>query len=321
MSNSKIEWTERCWHPWIGCTRVSPGCKNCYAGREEDTRFRRLGRCLHDDEYGVNPGVLRFREQPYFFRGPVYREDQVLQRPLHWRKPRMIFVGSRTDIFHEDIPFEQIDRLFAVMGLCPQHTFQILTKRPRRMFEYFRITTGDDERMACREASIAATRILAELGRDQGQYLFADWPLPNVWLGVTAEDQERADERVPFLLKCPAAVRFVSHEPALGPVDLVGLGLKCPRVGEACGTDLPHPGCTSGNCLGNLSIDWLITGAESGKDRRPMDLDWARDVRDQCKAAGVPLFVKQLHIDGKLVKTMEQFPHDLRIREMPEVRR
>lgn len=312
MSGTKIEYMNvgakkgETWSPWIGCSPVSPGCKNCWARREEDGRFRRLGRCR---------GVIPPKGKPYFFRGPIYQGDRLMLKPLGWRKPRQVFVGSRCDIFHDDIPFEQLDRLWAVMALCPQHTFQCLTKRPQRMLEYLsdwdRVTDGiantwvddmvgptmgtiDINNAWCRAHGISpaeeerrndirtdfycgwhqkSSKTLVDASKHM-------WPIPNVWLGVTVEDQQRADERIPLLLKCPAALRYVSYEPALGPVDFE----RWMFANDACDDGAKTP---SGR------IGWLIVGGESGKGARPMHPSYARQARDQCAEAGVPFFFKQ----------------------------
>lgn len=233
-SKTKIQWTESTWNPVSGCSKVSPGCKSCYA--------ERLAKRLPASHAAGKP-----------FSEVVCHPDR-LAIPLHWRKPRRIFVCSMGDLFHPDVPFEFIARIWSVMHDCPQHTFQILTKRPARMAEWlFRVSTCEG------------------------------MPLPNVWLGVTAEDQQRADERIPLLLKCPAAVRFVSVEPMLGPVRL---GLEPgPAVGlpEGKAWRPANPG----------SLDWIICGGESGPGARPMHPDWVRSIRDMCKSAGVPFFFKQ----------------------------
>jgi protein gp37 len=198
------------------------------------------------------------------FHDVMTHEDR-LDQPLRWTKPRKVFVNSMSDLFHEDVPDAFIDRVFAVMALAPQHTFQILTKRAERMREYMsgrRTRRGD---RAVRPHERRAPRIA------KGSY---SWPLPNVWLGVSVENQHFADERIPLLLQTPAAVRFISAEPLLGPVDLAHWL-----------DDIPS---------GSRRLDWVIVGGESGPGARPFDLAWARSIVQQCQAAGVPVFVKQL---------------------------
>ena len=303
MSGTSIEYMNvgakkgETWSSWIGCTRVSPGCDHCWAGREEDGRFRHLGRCLRPGEHISR--VMSYQERdylaenappawsgPYFFRGPVYQGDAVLQRPLRWRKPRQVFVGSRCDIFHDDIAFEKLDRLWAVMALRPQHTYQLLTKRPKRMLEYL-----DDpirRGFLVFEAAKEFGRFPIEKGVEFDVERMPPWPLRNVMLGVTVEDQQRADERIPLLLQCPAALRYVSYEPALGAVDLE----RWLFANDACDDGAKTP---SGR------IGWVICGGESGKGARPMDVLWARLARDQCAEAGIPYFFKQFG---------EWLPHD-----------
>jgi protein gp37 len=227
--------------------------------------------------------------------GKVELIESKLEEPLHWKKPRRVFVNSMSDLFHESLPDWAIDRVFAVMALCPQHTFQVLTKRPKRMQEWFNGLKYDSSHSVDR----CWTRIYREAGwialnqstkwRDWNRTLpaydshpsrSACWPLPNVWLGVSVEDQATADARIPLLLQTPAAFRFVSYEPALGPVDFWNLLHGC--------------------------IDWLICGGESGPGARPFDLAWARSARDQCKAAGVPFFLKQLGAEPRFDRDESQ---------------
>jgi protein gp37 len=208
------------------------------------------------------------------FNGVVRCHDDALDIPLKVKKPTTWFVNSMSDLFHKEVPFEFIDKVFAVMALCPQHTFQILTKRPEQMAEY----VGIEDRAEL----IAKTAWNICDG-------YGPWPLPNVWLGTSVENQKAADERIPHLLKCPAAVRFLSVEPMLGPVDLsVGHVLKREEACELCE---------------GPTIDWVIVGGESGHHARPCHIEWIRSIVEQCKTAGCPAFVKQL---GKWIAG----PHD-----------
>ena len=256
-----IEWTDRTWNPVTGCTKVSPGCANCYI--ERTPPFRISGR--------------------KFVKGHIplqFHEDRLLE-PLFWRKPSRVFVNSMSDLFHEDVPDAFIDKVFAVMALASQHTYQILTKRPARMYGYF---DGDIECMFERWADAALTiqplgdgeNATEEAASRYEEVASLDWPLPDVWLGVSVENQRFADERIPLLLQTPAAVRFISAEPLLAPVDA--------SIYMASGyDDLPHDDI----------LNWVIVGGESGPNARPMKADWARSIRDQCQAAAIPFFFKQ----------------------------
>lgn len=249
MGDTKIEWTDKTWNPIRGCSRVSEGCRNCYAERQA-ARFRGEG-----EAYG---GLVRMGADGPHWTGEVAFIERNLEDPLHWRKPCRVFVNSMSDLFHEKVQDEWLNVLFSnVMEIATRHTFQILTKRPERMLKYLSWRWGD--------------------GRI---------PMRNIWIGVSVEDQKTADERIPLLLETPAAVRFISYEPALGPIDLdsesenglhaLGCGCnECRRHGKSRG------------------LDWVIVGGESGPGARPMHPDWARSVRDQCQAAEVPFFFKQ----------------------------
>jgi protein gp37 len=282
---TKIEWTEKTWNPVTGCTKVSPGCDHCYAE-------------------GI---ARRFAGSKAFPRGfEVTLHPERLDAPLRWRKPARVFVNSMSDLFHKDVPDEFIARVWAVMAATPQHTYQILTKRHGRM----RSLLGSE-----------AFKVAVGL-----QYVFGDdvpddasaglgWPLPNVWLGVSVEDQQRADLRIPALLDTPAAVRFLSCEPLLGPVDLEHVGehrlavLDPDDTGHEDGI-MWHPG---------PAIDWVIVGGESGPGARPMQIDWAATLVKQCQRAGAAAFVKQLgsahgpHKGGDITT----WPAELQVREYP----
>lgn len=254
MGDTSIGWTNKTWNPVRGCSRVSEGCRNCYAERQA-ARFRDVGQPFHTFVRTQSNGEPQWT-------GKVELVENHIADPLHWKAPKRIFVNSMSDLFHEALGFEKIDKIFAVMACAPQHTFQILTKRATRMMEYLTLT----QRCAI-----------------PGGHSFAEkLPLPNVWLGVSVEDQKAADERIPMLLQTPAALRFVSYEPALGPVNFLS----------------PDWTIIQGN------IWWIIVGGESGPHARPFDVQWARDTVAQCKAAGVSCFVKQLGArPGTLVKT------------------
>jgi protein gp37 len=248
---TKIEWADATWNPMSGCSPVSAGCANCYAERM-------ARRNLHPANDGRPPFAVRLH-------------PERLGTPYRWREPRRIFVCSTGDLFHEDVSFEFIQRVFIAAQDNPRHTFLFLTKRPERMREFI--------------AKFAP--VPAMTGVRWGE----DYKPRNVWFGVTAENQEQADARIPVLLSIPAARRFVSIEPMLGPVDIEkhlrrrmepGLGL-CPHGSEACN-------CGSTEIPG---VAWVIVGGETGPGARPMHPDWPRLVRDQCVAAGVPFMFKQ----------------------------
>lgn len=257
--NGGIAWTEETWNPIRGCSKVSTGCANCYA----ETMAARF--CGEGMPYAglVTPGGQ--------WNGTVRLVRGHLEDPLRWRRPRRVFVNSMSDLFHEHLSFEEIASIFGVMAAAPQHTFQVLTKRPARMREWFEWVSqpGDRPVSRCWDAGVG------HLGRLDVRN-FEAWPLPNVWLGVTVEDQAAADHRIPDLLQVPAAVRFVSCEPLLGPMEIA----------------FAMPWRITGACL-NRSIDWVICGGESGPWARPMHPDWARGLRDQCSAAGTPFLFKQ----------------------------
>jgi protein gp37 len=239
MSKTKIDWADKVWNPVTGCTKVSSGCKNCYAERVAKRFWR--------------DGIIGDNYRPF---SEVRCHTERLEQPLHWNKPARIFVDSMGDLFHKDVPNTFISQVFWIMEMAPMHTFMILTKRPKRMLEW--------------------------VNQDYQN------PLPNVWLGVSAEDQKTADEKIPILLEMPAVVRFVSVEPMLGKIDIWQyLGGNRNPIGEI---------------FNNKGLDWIICGCESGPGARPMKMSWAADLKHQCVFASVPFFFKQAMIEGKLVK-------------------
>ncbi len=251
MSKSKIEWTDRTWNPVTGCTKISEGCRNCYAERMSK---RIAGRAGYP------------KDEPF----KVTLHEGRLEEPLRWTKPSKIFVCSMGDLFHEDVLGEFILKVFDVMHQCPQHTFQVLTKRPENMNDFI--------------------SEMVESG------LWGEIP-GHILLGVTAENQEQADKRIPVLLQIPAAKRFVSVEPMLGPVELnyefnqwLGEEREVDCGGCSATPVRGQPYCPGHDAGG---IDWVICGGESGPGARPMHPDWVRDLRDQCQEAGVPFLFKQ----------------------------
>lgn len=322
---TKIEWTEATWNPITGCSVTSPGCTNCYAMKLAGTRLQH-----HESRKGLtrmskptsSSSEAVGRKGTPVWTGQVRFNEQWLTQPLRWKRPRMIFVCAHGDLFHESVPDEWIDRVFAVMALAPQHTFQVLTKRSARMREYVdALVSGErmlwtwGREMVCDAQRLA--NLIADL--DWGRHPHSSrGPLPNVWLGVSVEDQARADERVPDLLATPSAVRWLSCEPLLGPIDLesAAMGDTClnPECWGDCACDSVagyDPGCRRNGGDGTLTrkVDWVIVGGESGKDARPLHPDWARSLRDQCAAAGVPFFFKQWG---------EWHPHDVGYDPLPE---
>ena len=292
MSVTKIEWADRVWNPVRGCSRVSQGCDHCYAERMA-TRFSGPG-------YWGEGFAKPVHGQPHW-TGRVALVEEMLLKPLSWLRGRQpagrprerVFVNSMSDLFHEDLPDEAIDRVFAVMALCPHLDFLVLTKRPERMREYFaggRLWAGvriqSEVMRLTYDYPIPLPEPwsrIAELALAAAGY----WPLPNVWLGTSVEDQATADARVPLLLDTPAAVHFASYEPALGLVDFRPWLTRTDVVREPL-----HDGpVTLKHYPGG--VDWIICGGESGPGARPMHPDWARSVRDQCAAAGVAYFFKQ----------------------------
>ncbi len=287
MAKTKIAWAEAVWNPTIGCTRVSEGCRNCYAER----MAARL-EMMHKPEYG---GLLTSAGR---WNGEVKLLDERLGQPLRWKKPRRIFVDSMSDLFHEAVPFEFIDKVFGVMGRSQQHRFMILTKRPHRMLEYFQ-TTGLYRRILGWAFNIDGSMALSNAQIGNGISNPVSFPWENVWLGISAEDQKTWDQRYPILLRIPAALRFASLEPLLNRIDM-GLG-ECPVCG-GCGETAGHYSMEDGMdtcdaCGGSGrttdTVDWVICGGESGPEARATHPEWVRSIRDQCQDAGVPFFFKQ----------------------------
>lgn len=274
---TKIEWATDTWNPITGCTPISEGCQNCYAKRMSK---RLAGRCGYD------------KNEPF----KVTLHKNRLDEPLHWKKPSKIFVCSMGDLFHEGISDMAIEDVFATMSMCPQHTFLLLTKRPDRVLHWFSHFRADFPTETVR-AQVWRSRW--SIYKTQKHF---EWPLPNVWLGVTAENQQRADERIPILLQIPAAVRFVSVEPMLGPVDLTqitlgsnGHGLRFVHNALTGWSTGYHEDTRKQKLSRNdeySRLDWVICGGETGPGARPMHPDWVRSLRDQCQAAGTPFFFK-----------------------------
>jgi protein gp37 len=346
--SSAIEWTDATWNPSTGCTKISPGCLHCYI--DTTPPFRMAGRKFVHGKTDLQLHLDR------------------LDKPLHWRKPKRVFVNSLSDLFHEDVSDEFIAAVFGVMCACPKHTFQVLTKRAQRMHDWvakMNKAGGLGVYIRCHEGRSALRGLFDSVARTETvngeikRRLDDPWmqvmngagcnygpsPLWNVWLGVSCEDQQRADERIPWLLKTPAAVRFVSAEPLLGPLQF---------------TKLPAPKELQRSINGGLCYDalkdnadrffepdhrlgWVIVGGESGPGARPCRVEWILSIVEQCKAAGVACFVKQVgshpvargasrgdhYEENDLRKLwrmidkkggdMAEWPEALRVREYPSI--
>lgn len=266
---SGIQWTDATWNPSTGCTRVSAGCDNCYAYTLHDQRHEAW-------KNGTWPDAPKQYHKPF---SEVQMIPERLTLPLRWTKPRRIFVDSMSDLFHADVPDHFIAAVFAVMAAADRHTFQVLTKRPRRMQKLLNAQTFQGQV----ELLYRNSPDLARAGAWPG------FPLPNVWLGTSVENQEAA-YRIDWLVKTPAAVRFLSCEPLLGPLDL-DKWLWQDNSGFS-GADTPY------EPTGDLH--WVIVGGESGPGYRPVTLSWVRDILDQCQPVGIPFFFKQ--VGGRTAK-------------------
>ena len=261
MDKTGIEWTDATWNPIRGCSKVSAGCKFCYA-ETMAARFSGPGMPYE--------GVISNKQ----WNGIITFHEDKLDQPLRWKRPRKIFVNSMSDLFHENVKGEWLDKIFGVMEQrAPQHIYQILTKRPKRMRDF----------------------MISHYPEPHNK----QWPPPNIWLGVSVENQEAADERIPILLQTPAVIRWISAEPLLGPINLKGT-----LANHEWDNGIPG------------GLNWVVVGGESGPGSRPMHPDWARGLRDQCAEADVPFLFKQWgdwfdgervgkklagrHLDGKL---------------------
>lgn len=351
----------------VGCSKQSAGCRNCYAIGAAASVLRRLdGRAKSETGRAT---VEAYREaldlagsKPRWSGRAVPMPHQ-LAKPLGWRAPRRVFVNSMSDLFHPTVSDDYIAAVFGVMAAAPQHTFQVLTKHPQRAAEWFRWvarlnSAGDRLRrgghVAYDVCTIEAARLVDPPYLPPGRP--GSWPLPNVWLGTSVEDQATADERIPHLLECPAAVRWVSYEPALAPVDFTRIDIPGLNMAPTFRFDALRGG--GSRTTSPWRLNWIVVGGESGPGARPFDVEWARDTIRACREAGVPVFVKQLgarpvdsqaicvnqfHTDGTPVDCqfcgagacqmlqgvlrdrkggdMSEWPESLRVREYPEVTR
>jgi protein gp37 len=337
---SSIEWTDATWNPTRGCTEIAPGCAHCYAKTFAE-RFR--GVKGHPYERGFDP-----RTAP-----------DKLTEPLKWKKPRRIFVDSMSDLFHEAFGFDYIAAVFAVMAMTPQHTYQVLTKRPERAVEFF-AWLGDDpagkigdaasDHLGFEDIDCAVANYINGWSRfsDDGNPCngtLKRWPLPNAHIGTSIANQTDADKNIPHLLRIPAAVRFLSIEPLIGPVNLGEWFTRPSRDAEMLldpyyskdgfdpsGSQPTYPL----RIVKPPSIQWVIVGGESGPGARPCSVEWIQSIVAQCRAAGVPVFVKQLgahFIDAAYSDCAgehrpplrdrkggdpSEWPADLRVRQFPK---
>jgi protein gp37 len=298
-TSTGIEWTDATWNPVRGCSMAkgsqAGGCLNCYAARQASRNFPGMRSPTTGEAFAV------LRDSGPRWTGKVELIESALEIPLHWKKPRRVFVNSMSDLFHEGLPDEAIDRVFAVMAVCPQHTFQVLTKRSDRMRRYL--------------------STLQRIALPGGHSIAEKTPLPNVWLGVSVENRATCEARLYDLGQTPAAKRFISYEPAL---EALG-DFRLPHL--ACNMGLPNP-------------DWIIVGGESGPGARPFDIQWARDTIEVCKLGRIACFVKQLganpfqvtkegysdrateslHLRDPKGGDWSEWPDDLRVRQFPEDR-
>ena len=332
MGDTDIGWTHRpgtrgrSWNPTQGCALKSEGCRNCYAMRMA-ARFA---------ESGWSKGLINLKTRKW--NGEARLAAHKLDEPLRWREPSTVFVNSMSDLFYEGFSNEQIAAVFGVMAACQQHTFLVLTKRARRMREWFEWIA--DQLVSAHQLGAArgvrwhAWTEFGRIGNVTAEEIVSPsyrrgctpdwrWPLPNVWLGVSVENQDAADERIPDLLTTPAAVRFLSCEPLLGRLDFVLRGNRIKEWDEDWKYDTlrgsewarPDPDIEDGS---SAKLDWLITGCESGPGARSAEESWFRSISDQCRAAGVPLFNKQMRINGRVETDPARFPSDLQIQEWPQ---
>ena len=279
-----IGWTDATWNPITGCSMISAGCTHCYAQTLAGTRMK---------NHWSRKGLTKETPLGPVWNGEVRVNRKWLDQPLHWKKPRMVFVCAHADLFHEAVDDHWRDVIFAVMAATPHHTYQILTKRAGGARDYLNrcsqrpIESWAESMWEARDISLdqSTCRRIARA------IVNAAWPLPNVWVGVSVEDQANAEHRIPLLLDTPAAVRWISAEPLLGPVDLTRL-----KTEELTWQDALNGRAHAGPSVwsGQRKLDWVVVGGESGRHARRMDLQWVRKVVGECHAAKVPVFVKQL---------------------------
>ena len=319
MTATSIQWTDEVWNPVRGCSRVSEGCRNCYAERQA-IRQAGPGRGYE--------GLVESTPSGPRWTGKLVLVNDLLVEPLRWRRPRRVFVNSMSDLFHEDIPENWLDAIFVAMSLSPAQTFQVLTKRPARAREYLETPVSPDRWLSAFNllraiaGPLDASRLIPTFGPIAWK---GRQPLSNLWLGVSVEDQASAETRVPLLIATPAAVRFLSVEPLLEEVRIPLLPGRVGLAGMMQAQGMP-------------SLDWVIVGGESGPGARPCDVAWIRTVVRDCRESSVPVFVKQLGakvvtdhrtrpstddwVSLSILRDRKggdhaEWPEDLRVREFP----
>jgi protein gp37 len=334
---TEIGWTDASWNCFRGCSRTiaagaeTSGCGDptgggCYAERN-GWRFAGPGMAYD--------GIVRMTPNGARWTGKVMLVDDHLLDPLRWQRPRRIFTTSVSDPFHERFTNETIAVAFGVMVATSWHKHQLLTKRVRRMRDWYEWLAREaaasnggrgmspaaycfallQRYVADRQRFSDADRKLLSRADVVDDALAAPWPTPNIWPMASVEHQPAADDRIPDLLEIPAVVRGLSCEPLIGPVDLNHVQrdreVEIDSLNGTHGVVRPHVG------RHDERVSWVIAGAESGPGARPADVEWFRSLRDQCRAAGVKFFVKQIVVDGKLRKDVAEFPPDLQIQEFP----
>jgi protein gp37 len=334
MANkTSIEWTDYNWNFLRGCSRVSEGCRNCYA-EGIAARFSGPGMAYE--------GLAKMVNHDARWTGEISFHEDILIQALRWKQPRRVFVNSMSDLFHDKVSDEILNKAFAVMALTPQHTYQILTKRPERMREYL---SGSNLVGGTEGRRWRVDQAICEFDNFHSVNGWApDWPLRNVWLGVSVEDQKTADERIPWLLQTPAAVRWISAEPLLGPIDIIQ---SFPALGCSNYFDKDEEtGEILADGAGLADINWIVVGGESGHGARPLHTSWLHSLIRQFRGADIPIFVKQLgsnyqdpengiagcqtvvaeeygslHLRLKSRKggDINEWPEHLRIREFPSI--
>ena len=281
MQKTKIAWCYASWNPIVGCTKIAAGCANCYAERMAKL-LKRIGITQYQDVVDENgwTGELRF-------------VPKALDKPIKWRKPQQIFICSMGDLFHDKVEFSWIDEIAYVIKQFPQHTYIATTKRAKNMrtrmnYYYNKVSPPN--------------------------------PIPNLHLGISISTQQDLDANIGHLLDTPAAVRWISYEPAVEPIDITRWLTKCDKCGMTGLTPIKkiaryYCAICGQEVAWYKTIDWVVVGCESGPGRRPMKLEWALDLVLQCRLINIPVFVKQLEVDGSVTDDMSKFPKELQVRE------